>query len=65
MKYRIKFVDPSNDRYNDTYYSNVVNWGGVSIDKASKLSHKDACKIRNHLKQPRIGIPCIIEEAGN
>lgn len=61
MYYLIKFVDTQVERYNGTYYSEDERWTGVPKERATRLTHKEARRVRGHLKQPRIAIPCVVE----
>lgn len=45
-----------------TYYSKYVFWKGVTKEKATWFTHKDALKIASRLKQPRIGFSASTEE---
>lgn len=69
--YRLKFVshntapgltcDKMNDIFIDKYYSHNHRWQAVSKDEASKMTHKEAIRVMNHLCQPRIGLGTILE----
>lgn len=50
MKYVLQFLDRM-------YYCENVKWYGVDkIEDATKMTHKEACKIRNYLGQPSINV---------
>ena len=37
-----------------TYYSEYASWKGVTLDKATSLTHKEATKLCNILNKPKI-----------
>ena len=46
------------------YYSDKVHWSGVPTkDEATKMTHKQARKQADHLRQPKINLPATIEPA--
>jgi hypothetical protein len=43
------------------YYSDKVYWAGVPKEEATRMTHKEARKQADHLRQPKINLPAIIE----
>ena len=44
------------------YFSRNHRWQLVDKTKATWLTHKEALRIMNHLRQPHIGLKAILEE---
>ncbi len=38
------------------YYAADVGWKGVSKAQADKMTHKKARRVRDHIRQPKIGL---------
>lgn len=60
-QYVVKFVDIEST-LNGVYYSREVSWGGVERDKATRLAHKEARRIRDVLAG-RLEIKSVVELA--
>lgn len=45
----------------DGYYKAESAWKPIPKEQADKLTHKEALRIRNYLRQPRIGYRTTIE----
>lgn len=58
--YVLKFITDL-PGYKDLYYRRDAHWTGVPKDQAQHLTTKEARKVQQHLRQPRIGLVTELE----
>lgn len=43
------------------WYNDKVRWAGVPLDQATRMTHKEACRLRDDLAHPKIFPSAVLE----